>query len=83
MEAKPTYPNEVRTMGFGDMKNKLNDMISKNSDKVDEGIGKAANFADEKTGGKHSDKIDSAADRARDYVDKSSDEDQGPSQDNR
>lgn len=37
---------------------------------VEAGIDKAADFADEKTGGKFSDKIDGAADKAKDIVDK-------------
>ena len=37
---------------------------------VDAGIDKAADFADDKTGGKFSDKIDGAAGKAKEIVDK-------------
>jgi hypothetical protein len=37
---------------------------------VSGGIDKAADFADDKTGGKFSEKIDDAADKAKDIVDK-------------
>lgn len=37
-----------------------------NSDQVDSGIDKAADTADEKTGGEHSEQIDKGADAAKD-----------------
>lgn len=40
------------------------------SDQVEAGIDKAADFADDKTGGKFSEKIDGAADKAKDIVEK-------------
>ncbi|GGR64111.1 hypothetical protein J2S40_004731 [Nocardioides luteus] len=40
------------------------------ADKVGDGIDRAGEFADEKTGGKHSDKIDKGVDAARDHVDR-------------
>jgi hypothetical protein len=40
------------------------------SKQVEGGIDKVADFADDKTGGKHSDTIDDAADKAKDIVGK-------------
>lgn len=54
-------------MGFLD---KIKDTLSGNKDKVDDGIDKAADFADDKTGGKYTDKIDQGAEKAKDVVDK-------------
>ena len=64
-------------MGFlDDMKKKAGEAVDKakglagkHEDKVDRGIDKAADVADDKTGGKYSDKIDSAADKAKDTLD--------------
>ncbi len=57
-------------MGIMDKRDEFLDkgkqMASEHGDKVDQGIDKAAEFADEKTGGKYSDKIDQGADRAKD-----------------
>jgi len=50
-------------MGFLD---KAKNALSKHSDKVDGAIDKAANVADEKTGGKLGDKADVIADKAKD-----------------
>lgn len=61
-------------MGIGRFKDKLRDAVSGNRDKVDGSIDKAADFVDEKTGGKYNDKIDSGADKAKDYADKLDDE---------
>jgi hypothetical protein len=49
---------------------KAKSLIGKNEAKVDDAIDKAADFADDKTGGKHSDKIEDVADKAKDVVDK-------------
>jgi ABC-type transporter Mla subunit MlaD len=58
------------------------DLLAEHGDKVNEAIDKAADFADEKTGGKHSDKIATAAEKAKDVVEKLAGEagaDEGPS----
>lgn len=52
-------------------------------DTIHDGVDKAADFADDKTGGKHADKIDSAAQKAKEGVDKlasaaDGDDDDGP-----
>ena len=45
-----------------------------NTDKVKDGIDKAANMIDEKTDGKYSDKIDMAADKVDDLIDRMADD---------
>jgi hypothetical protein len=47
---------------------KAKDLAVENADKIHDGIDKAADFADDKTGGKHSDKIDTAAEKAKEFV---------------
>lgn len=49
---------------------KVKDLMKGKGDQIDSAIDKAADFADDKTGGKHTDKIDSVADKAKDVVDK-------------
>jgi hypothetical protein len=46
------------------------DLLAEHGDKVDDAIDKAADFVDQKTGGKHSDKIDTAVDKAKEMLDK-------------
>ena len=48
---------------------KAKDLLNQHNDKVDQGIEKAANLIDEKTGRKHSDQIGQATQRAKDAVD--------------
>ncbi len=52
------------------VKAKAADAVDEHEEKIDDAIDKAADFADEKTGGKHTDKIEKAADKAKDAVDK-------------
>lgn len=47
---------------------KAKDALGDNPDQVESGIDKAADFADERTGGTHADQIDSGADHAKDRV---------------
>lgn len=54
--------------GLKGLAGKAKQFLSKNPDKAQQGIDRAADFVDEKTGGKHRDKIDKATDRAKDYV---------------
>lgn len=49
---------------------KAKNLIGKNEEKVDDLIDKAADVVDDKTGGKHTDKIEGAVDKAHDAVDK-------------
>ena len=48
---------------------KAKDVAKDNADKLDGVIDKAADMADEKTGGKYSEKIDKAAESARNALD--------------
>ena len=58
-------------MGFLDkLRGKASDAVDEHGDKIADGIDKAADVADEKTGGKHTDKIDAGADKAKDALDK-------------
>ncbi|TQS42294.1 antitoxin [Cryptosporangium phraense] len=52
-------------MGFLD---KAKDFIDKNDEKIDQGLDKAGDFIDEKTGHKHSANIDKAVDAAQKYT---------------
>jgi antitoxin protein of toxin-antitoxin system len=49
---------------------KAKDVLRDHDDKVDQGIDKAADFADDKTGNKYSDQIDTGADKAREGLDR-------------
>ena len=53
-----------------DAKKKLTDAVDEHGDKVADGIDKAAEFADDKTGGKYADKIADGAEKAKDALDK-------------
>lgn len=55
-------------MDLGDITDKAKNLISENADKVDEGIDKAADLVDDKTGGKYSDQIDTAAEKLKDVL---------------
>jgi antitoxin protein of toxin-antitoxin system len=52
---------------------KVKQLIAKHPDQVKQGIDKAGDAVDEKTGGKYSDKIDTAQQKASEYTDKMSD----------
>ncbi len=52
-------------MGFFD---KAKGLISKNTDKVEDGIDKAADVVEEKVPEEHVDKVEMAADKAKDVV---------------
>ena len=53
---------------------KLKDLVKGKGEQIDSAIDKAADLADDKTGGKHTDKIEQAADKAKDVVDKLDDQ---------
>ncbi|NLG55411.1 MAG: antitoxin [Rhodococcus sp.] len=59
-------------MSFGDtvkgLIGKGKEAAAENSDKIHDAIEKAADFADDKTGGKYSEHIDKAADAAKKAV---------------
>ena len=54
---------------FDNIKDKAQDLVDGQGDKVGEGLDKAADFVDDKTGGKYSDQIDQGADKAKDALD--------------
>ncbi|CAM3536070.1 antitoxin [Kibdelosporangium persicum] len=53
---------------FEKAKEKLQKFTEDNPEKTDQGIDKAAELADEKTGGKHGDKIQQGADKLKDHM---------------
>jgi hypothetical protein len=55
---------------FGKMKQKAGDLAGKHGHKVDEGIQKAGDVANEKTGGKYKEQIDRGVEKAQDAADK-------------
>lgn len=56
-------------MGFlDDALDKAKDMASEHSEQVSAGLDKAADLADEKTGGKYGDQIDGGVDKAKDAL---------------
>ncbi|MGD2044184.1 MAG: antitoxin [Acidimicrobiia bacterium] len=57
-------------MGVGDFVDKAKDMAAENKDKVKEGIDKAGDTIDEKTGGEHAEHVDKGQEAAKDYVEK-------------
>ncbi|GAB3492621.1 antitoxin [Nocardiopsis coralliicola] len=63
--------------GIGDAFDKVKKAAAENSEKVADGVGKAAEFAKEKTGGKHDDKIDKAGGAATEYLRKQARKDRG------
>lgn len=57
-------------MDLDDLKNKAAGLVDEHGDKIKDGIDKAADFADDKTGGQHTEKIESVAGKAKGVVDK-------------
>ncbi|MCI3935069.1 antitoxin [Streptomyces sp. AN091965] len=51
-------------------KAKAEELTEAHGDKVSDGLEKAGDLVDDKTGGKHGDKIDTAVDKAQDVVEK-------------
>lgn len=57
-------------MGFlNKAKAKLTDAVDQHGDKIAQGIDKAGDMVNERTGGKHADNIDQATGKARDALD--------------
>lgn len=61
-------------MGIKDWFSKGKQAAAEHADTVKGGIDNAADFADDKTGGKFSDQIDTGAEAAKDAVDKITEE---------
>ena len=53
-----------------DLTDKAREAVIDHSDKIDDGIDKAAEFADDKTKGKYTDKIDTVQTKAHDVVER-------------
>lgn len=57
-------------MGFlDDAKDKVGDLVDSQGEKIGQGLDKAADLIDDKTGGKYADKIDAGVDKAKDVLD--------------
>ena len=54
---------------FDEIKEKLTGAVDDHGDKIGEGLDKAGNAVNEKTGGQYSDKIDAGVDKAKDGLD--------------
>lgn len=54
---------------FDNIKNKVSDLVDGNSDKISEGLDKAGEFVDSKTGGKHTDQIATGEEKLKDVLD--------------
>ena len=58
-------------MGMMDnLQDKAREAAEKHRDKIDQGLDKAAELANQKTGGQHADKIDQVVERGRDALDR-------------
>lgn len=55
-------------MGIGDFVDKAKDLAGEHEDEVKEAIDKAADFVDDKTGGKYSDQVETGAEKAKELV---------------
>lgn len=55
-------------MNLDELKNKAKDMAGQHPDQVNQGIDKAREFTDEKTGGQHSEQIQQGADKLKGMV---------------
>lgn len=53
---------------FDEMRDKAEEFAGEHSDQVNEGVEKAGEFADEKTGGRFSDQIDQGTEKAGDFA---------------
>ena len=58
---------------------KVKSMLGGNVDKVKDGVDKAGDVVDEKTGGKYTDKIDMAEEKIAEVIDDFGDDDAGAS----
>ncbi len=54
---------------FDDIKNKAKELLDGHGDKVDQGIDKAGDLANERTGGQHGGQIDQGEQKVRDGLD--------------
>lgn len=54
---------------FDNIKDKLSDLVDSSGDKISEGLDKAGEFIDSKTGGKHTDQIATGEEKLKDVLD--------------
>lgn len=54
---------------FDNIKDKAEGLVDSQGEKVGEGLDRAGDFVDEKTGDKYGDQIDQGSDRAKDALD--------------
>ncbi|GAB3072716.1 antitoxin [Monashia sp. NPDC004114] len=54
---------------FDNMKDKVSDLVDEHGEQVGEGVDKAGDFIDEKTGGQYADKVDQGQAAAKDALD--------------
>lgn len=54
---------------FDNIKDKANELVDGHGDKVDQGVDKAGELANEKTGGEHGEQIAQGTQKARDGLD--------------
>lgn len=57
-------------MSEGSFKDRIKDAVTQHGDRIGEGLDKARDVIDDKTGGKYSDKLDSAVSKAKDGLDR-------------
>jgi hypothetical protein len=53
-----------------ELKNKAKDMVSENRDRIEDGLDKAGDMINQRTGGKHGDKIDQGLEKAKQGLDR-------------
>ncbi|MDT9692117.1 antitoxin [Streptomyces sp. P9(2023)] len=58
---------------------KLKGMMGQHPDKAQQGVERAGDTVDQRTGGKHAAKVDQAQQKAQEYIDKQRGQDQPPS----
>ncbi|OFE15719.1 hypothetical protein BA895_21610 [Humibacillus sp. DSM 29435] len=54
---------------FDNIKDKVTELVDQHGDKAGEGIDKAGDLVDEKTGGKYADKVDMGQQKVKDGLD--------------
>nr|WP_205678307.1 antitoxin [Arthrobacter silviterrae] len=65
----PTSEGRCLVSIFDDIKGKAEELIGSHGDQVKDGIEKAGDFVDDKTGGKFKDQVDGIQKAGSDYVD--------------
>lgn len=55
-------------MGIGDIVNKAKDLAADHPDKVQQGVDKAGDAVDQRTGGQHAEQVDKAQDAVRGHL---------------